>query len=495
MKKTNHLFLKIISLCALATIPTLTLVACGAPSSNKYLTSVSQFNNLFEKPNEENSEQIQVNYSLLVRSSQQQAVKAQWSYKGETNKEVKKPLNNEVDSLFQNIYGSLVNGIAYNIARPAATFATTISGYNKQLSDEKKINLFTTDQAGQDADLINQFYQAMANNLNVANNQSNVSFGVSDLSFKFKLVDSTTGNAINTGGNDTKGTIDARSNNTEFKNTNNEIVWPYDSLEDQKNNKPNSDKTGQNVESANRLTKLVAVTDINVIFRFFISGADQGSAVPSRNEIVTTKDEKRKAILDERWLKTFKTPLNTYAFQLKMQDMIGIMRYSVSDAKKDDKDVFSYNLSPVVVQSLMPMAFYNNDSFDLTVSQQKQENSLKINKDLLAIVADKSKILHKESKDENVKPEGPTYADLVSYGTSLNLQSAAFINQINKQRPDDITNLKNLVLQAKPDGEQNYKDNVLNFTIEDYYKVYFGMLTAVNDSLPFAQDITIDNAS
>ncbi|WP_033160095.1 hypothetical protein [Mycoplasmoides alvi] len=491
MQKKSKKFLKrMITLSSFSLIPVLVLVSCGAPTSNKYLTMVAEFNDLSLFPNPTTDEQkqqanqkINVHYSLLSKNKTSSI--SQWSYKSSAGSTAKpQGLTNQVDSSFSALYGNLANIIAYNLVSPASIFATIVSNYNKTLPNlDDRINLFVDDKNQPVSFDNSQFYKSMSNNLLIANNDTNIGFGISDLSFNFKELTST--GTIDT----TKSIYDVRKNNTLFKNEANDITTDAKAMSDNSVN--------------NRLSKIFAVTDINIYFRFYVAGVDMGSESPSRNQIVVANPvdsvgKNNKNLLDNAFKNTFNETLTSYAYKLTMQDMVATILYSANDIKdnpdKTQSSKVTYTLAPSIVQSFLPLSWLTNDTFTL-VNGKSQPNILKLDSNLLTTLVDQSKILSKEqfqlANESSATPED-IRKTFIGHSNWANAQSSAFINQITNTNPS-LTNIKNKILTVPQTstvlGNQN---NPLNFTIGDYYKSYFKALIVDNNSIPFVQDISKD---
>ncbi|WP_027123903.1 hypothetical protein [Mycoplasmoides pirum] len=485
--KYKNLLIKIALLFIILCIPLLALTSCGAPASNKYLTLVSEFNNLLRYPNPSNEQEtidkdktIKVHYSLLARAGQSNVNKWSFVVNNATSTDQNQPLTSDkIDNSFLNIYGTLVNTIAYNIAYPASVFATTVSSYNRSLGDDKNpniINLFKDDKNNfipNNSD----FYKGMSNNLLVANNENNINFGISDLTFNFKKINSS-GAVDNTGVNN--GIIDARKNGT-YDNSGKEIT---DNA---------SDMTKNNVN--NRLSKMYAITDIAVYFRYYIAGSDQGSVSPSRNQIVVSNPtddigKKNKEILDNQFQKIFNKKPESYTYKLSMNDMVAILLYGATDIKKDEQDPnkLNYKITPSIVQSLTPLSWLTNESFTLVNGDPNnpQKNLFKIDNDLLNNLIDPSKILtERQFEDKGLTIEQQRTQTFLGRTNAIDLQSRAFISEINVKNIA-VSELKKQIL--KIDNNQN---NLLNFTIEDYYSQYFKSLISDDNFAPFVEDITL----
>lgn len=486
MFQSKRFIKRVVPLLSVFFISTLVLVSCGAPASNKYLTMVAQFNdlNLYPNPNKEQEQQanekINVHYSLL--SKNKTGTTSKWSYKSSSGSSSVTPqgLTTQVDSSFLTLYGNLVNTIAYNLTLPASIFATTVANYNKNLAQNDRINLFY-DENNQPIPFDSDFYKSMANNLLVANNETNVGFGISDLKFNFKELTST--GTIDS----TKGIYDVRKNNTLFKNDTNEIT---------------TDATAMSNNSVNnRLSKIFAVTDISIYFRFYIAGVDRGNEVPPRTDIVISNptsalDIHNKQIVDNAFQSTFGKAPTAYSYKVSMNDMVATVLYSSNDVKAIDPiptqgSKVTYNLAPSLVQSLTPLSWLTSDQFLLTSGTQ-QNNLLKMNSSLLPILVDQSQILTKEqfqlANESSATPE-EVRKTFIGHNNWVNAQSAAFITEIANTNLS-LINLKNKILSVPSTSfVLSNQNNPLNFTVEDYFKSYFKSLV-VDTSTPFNEDIS-----
>ncbi len=467
-----------LALCAAAAIGSIAS-ACGAPASNKYLTSVSQFTNLSRYPNpdpalapEEAGKLMTVHYSVLNRGGQN--VTRSWSYQitnGPTETTPNQPLTNQVDTAFVNIYGNLVDTFIYGLANPAALFATSVANYNAALERDGKpdqtINLFR-DETGQPVPSGSQFYKAMANNLLVANSDQNIAFGVSDVTFNFRQIDPTTG-TFAAGGE----IFDARKNNTAFANAGGDIT---------------DDTTAMSENNVNnRLTKIYAITDIAIYFRFFVAGADQGSVAPSRNAIVKANpvdatDAQNQQVLQTRFQATFGEQIQAYSYKLTLNDMVASMFYVAADVARSETDqTLTYKLVPSSVRTLAPISWMN----DATV--EGKQNVLLLDAGLRSALADQSAILTPQQyQNADLSEQQQRQETLVGWDNAIQTQTAAFAALVSNSQPD-VAGMKDRVVKLRSDPAA---DNYLGFTAENYFAQYFKALVPADaDGEAYAENI------
>lgn len=260
-------------------IPALIVSACSSPSSRKYLTSVTQFTNLRADPNNDQSTMVKISYSQRIEGGSTPTVMyKQTPLPGQNNV----PSNaiiaatTTVPSAFQATYATAANTIGYQLAQVASIYATTINNFNTKLRGANRIDLLAL-APNQDNNLINQFHQALSNNLVIGNDRANIGFGISDIFFNFRQLTASTinnQNGVNTKpyGLSETDIYDVRKNNSQILN--NQEIMTADS---------SAKLTEANL--ANRLVKLFAITDITVDFRFFLTGLDN-TGVPSRTSIL-----------------------------------------------------------------------------------------------------------------------------------------------------------------------------------------------------------------
>lgn len=439
--KKRYSFFKIFTLFSALLIPAVVAVSCGTPQSNKYIGSVSQFDSLKLDPNSTDASNPTVNFSYyqLLKQGSTPTTSLRYVDPSKPN-EYQVPSTDEI-SKFTNTYGLAANALAYNIASKAAVFATTASNYNNSLpgkdKDPNAITLFTPDPTATDSNLINEFYQANANNLLIGDSENNIGFGITDVSFKFQTLSPTVA--------DSKlSDIDARLNNTKYS-----IPAGTDLTANDTNNK---------------LTKILKVTDINIYFRFFIAGSE-GQGAPTRNSIIASNNSdypSRVATLKDQWKSNFNgATLNTYAFDLQMQDMAARLSFTAVEQKKSDpKDPTIYKIEPSAITSIAPLALYNSATIGVANSK---ENSLKMDPTLFDKITDYSKIMD-DGTNSNTD-----YTNFSDQQKQLQDVTNAFLNEINQAKPS-VTDLKNKVIGG----------NKLNLTIEDYFSLYFKYIQGVS---------------
>lgn len=436
--KKRYSFFKIFTLFSALLIPAVVAVSCGTPQSNKYIGSVSQFDSLKLDPNSTDASNPTVNFSYyqLLKQGSTPTTSLRYVDPSKPN-EYQVPSADEI-SKFTNTYGLAANALAYNIASKAAVFATTASNYNNSLpgkdKDPNAITLFTPDPTDADTNLINEFYQANANNLLIGDSENNIGFGITDVSFKFQTLSPTVA--------DPKlSDIDARLNNTEYS-----IPAGTDLTANDTNNK---------------LTKILKVTDINIYFRFFIAGSE-GQGAPTRDSIIASNNSdylSRVATLKDQWKSNFNgATLNTYAFDLQMQDMAARLSFTAVEKKETDKGYTkddAYNIEPSAITSIAPLALYNSAAIGVAKSK---DNSLMMTPALFNKITDYSMIM--DDKD---------YTNFSDQQKQLQNVTNAFLNEIKQAKPS-VTDLKNKVIGG----------NKLNLTIEDYFSLYFKYIQGVS---------------
>lgn len=436
--KKRYSFFKIFTLFSALLIPAVVAVSCGTPQSNKYIGSVSQFDSLKLDPNSNDTSKpsptVNFSYYQLLKQGSTPTTSLRYVDPSKPN-EYQVPSTDEI-SKFTNTYGLAANALAYNIASKAAVFATTASNYNNSLpgkdNDPNAITLFTPNATANDPNLINEFYQANANNLLIGDSENNIGFGITDVSFKFQRLSPTVA--------DPKlSDTDARLNNTEY-------TIPYD-----------TDLAAK--DTNNKLTKILKVTDINIYFRFFIAGSE-GQGAPTRDSIIAYNNSdylSRIATLKDQWKSNFNgATLNTYAFDLQMQDMAARVSFTAVEQKKSDaKDptTTTYIIEPSAITSIAPLALYNEAKIGVANSK---DNSLIMSPDLFDKITDYSKIMD-DGTDSNTD-----YTNFSDQQKQLQDITNAFLNEINQAKPS-VTDLKNKVIGG----------NKLNLTIEDYFNLYF----------------------
>lgn len=442
--KKRYSFLKIFTLFSALLIPAVVAVSCGTPQSNKYIGSVSQFDNLKLDPNNTDTKKpsptVNFSYYQLLKQGSTPTTALRYADISTPN-EYQVPSADEI-SKFTNTYGIAANALAYNIASRAAVFATTASNYNNSLpgkdKDPNAINLFTPAPApasdpapsDPDPDLIKEFYEANANNLLIGDSENNIGFGVTDVSFKFQTISTTVVDP-------TLSDIDARLNNTKY---------PIDADTDLTANDTN-----------NKLTKILKVTDINVYFRFYIAGSE-GQGAPTRDSIIASNNSdypSRIATLKDQWKSNYWTTLNTYAFDLQMQDMAARVSFTAVKKKETDSDYTkadAYTIEPSAITSIAPLALYNEPKIGVGNSK---DNSLMMDPTLFDKITDYSKIMDDGTSTTNYTKFGDQQKQLQDV-------TNAFLNEINQSKPS-VTDLKNKVIGG----------NKLNLTIEDYFNLYF----------------------
>lgn len=451
--KKRYSFLKIFTLFSALLIPAVVAVSCGTPQSNKYIGSVSQFDSLKLDPNSDPNNTDASKTSPIVNFSYYQLLK-EGSTPTTTLRyaDISKPNEYQVPSAdeiskFTNTYGIVANALAYNIASRAAVFATTATNYNNSLpgkdKDPNAITLFTPDATATDPDLIKEFYEANANNLLIGDSENNIGFGVTDVSFKFQTIstpaDLTTSPITPATWKDT----DARLNNTEYP-------IPAD-----------TDLTAN--DTNNKLTKILKVTDINIYFRFFIAGSE-GQGAPTRDSIIASNNSdysSRVATLKDQWKSNYGTTLNTYAFDLQMQDMAARISFTAVKKKESDSDYTkddAYRIEPSAITSIAPLALYNEPKIGVGNSK---DNSLMMDPTLFEKITDYSKIMDDGTSTTNYTKFGDQQKQLQDV-------TNAFLNEINQSKPS-VTDLKNKVIGG----------NKLNLTIEDYFNLYFKNITGI----------------
>lgn len=436
--KKRYSFFKIFTLFSALLIPAVVAVSCGTPQSNKYIGSVSQFDSLKLDPNSTDASNPTVNFSYyqLLKQGSTPTTSLRYVDPSKPN-EYQVPSTDEI-SKFTNTYGLAANALAYNIASKAAVFATTASNYNNSLpgkdKDPNAITLFTPDPTATDSNLINEFYQANANNLLIGDSENNIGFGITDVSFKFQTLSPTVA--------DPKlSDIDARLNNTKYSIS------------------AGTDLTAN--DTNNKLTKILKVTDINIYFRFFIAGSE-GQGAPTRDSIIASNNSdypSRVATLKDQWKSNFNgATLNTYAFDLKMQDMAARLSFTAVEKKETDKGYTkddAYNIEPSAITSIAPLALYNSAAIGVAKSK---DNSLMMTPALFNKITDYSMIM--DDKD---------YTNFSDQQKQLQNVTNAFLNEINQAKPS-VADLKNKVIGG----------NKLNLTIEDYFSLYFKYIQGVS---------------
>lgn len=435
--KKRYSFFKIFTLFSALLIPAVVAVSCGTPQSNKYIGSVSQFDSLKLDPNADPSKPsptVNFSYYQLLKQGSTPTTALRYVDPSKPN-EYQVPSADEI-SKFTNTYGLAANALAYNIASKAAVFATTATNYNNSLpgkdKDPNAITLFTPDAAATDTNLINEFYQANANNLLIGDSENNIGFGITDVSFKFQTLSST---VVDPKLSD----IDARSNNTKY---------PIPAGTDLTANDTN-----------NKLTKILKVTDINIYFRFFIAGSE-GQGAPTRDSIIASNNSdypSRVATLKDQWKNNFNgATLDTYAFDLQMQDMAARLSFTAIEKKETDKGYTkddAYKIEPSAITSISPLALYNSPTIGVANSK---ENSLKMDPTLFDKITDYSKIM------DDGTSSNTDYTKFGDQQKQLQDVTNAFLNEINQAKPS-VADLKNKVIGG----------NKLNLTIEDYFNLYF----------------------
>lgn len=435
--KKRYSFFKIFTLFSALLIPAVVAVSCGTPQSNKYIGSVSQFDSLKLDPNSTDASNPTVNFSYyqLLKQGSTPTTSLRYVDPSKPN-EYQVPSTDEI-SKFTNTYGLAANALAYNIASKAAVFATTASNYNNSLpgkdKDPNAITLFTPDPTATDSNLINEFYQANANNLLIGDSENNIGFGITDVSFKFQTLSPTVA--------DPKlSDIDARLNNKHSISA-------------------GTDLTAN--DTNNKLTKILKVTDINIYFRFFIAGSE-GQGAPTRDSIIASNNSdypSRVATLKDQWKSNFNgATLNTYAFDLQMQDMAARLSFTAVEKKETDKGYTkddAYNIEPSAITSIAPLALYNSAAIGVAKSK---DNSLMMTPALFNKITDYSMIM--DDKD---------YTNFSDQQKQLQDVTNAFLNEINQAKPS-VTDLKNKVIGG----------NKLNLTIEDYFSLYFKYIQGVS---------------
>lgn len=188
--KKRYSFFRVFTLFSALLIPAVVAVSCGTPQSNKYIGSISQFDSLKLDPNDTSSKTVNFSYYQLIKQGSTPTTALRYT-------EASDPTNYQVPSAdqiskFSNTYGLTANALAYNISNKAAVFATTAANYNNSLpgkdKDPNAITLFKADPAATDPNLLNEFYQANANNLLIGDSENNIGFGITDISFKFQTL-------------------------------------------------------------------------------------------------------------------------------------------------------------------------------------------------------------------------------------------------------------------------------------------------------------------
>lgn len=430
---------RIFTLFSALLIPAVVAVSCGTPQSNKYIGSVSQFEDLKLDANDATSKTVDFSYYQLYKQGSTPSTTLRYVDPSSPN-EYKVPSADET-SKFTNTYGLTANALAYNIANKAAVFATTAANYNNSLPDKDKnpnaIHLFKADPTSTDPDLINEFYEANANNLLIGNSESNIGFGITDVTFKFQVLTApTTDGGVWTGAN-----TDARLNG--------KYTIPSD-----------TDLTKDNTN--NKLTKILKVTGINIYFRFFIAGSE-GQGAPTRDSIIASNSNpsdyaSRVATLKDQWKNNFNgATLNTYAFDLEMQDMAARVSFTANEQKKSDpKDPTTYTIEPSAITSIAPLALYTDKKIG---AGGTLDNTLMMDSTLLTKITDYSQIM-----------DDTDYTNFTNQQKQLQDVTNAFITEIDQAKPS-VTDLKNKVIGG----------NKLNLTIEDYFSLYFKDIKGVSD--------------
>lgn len=436
--KKRYSFLKIFTLFSALLIPAVVAVSCGTPQSNKYIGSVSQFDSLKLDPNDASSAIVNFSYYQLLKQGSTPTTTLRYSDPSKPN-EYQIPSADEI-SKFSNTYGIAANALAYNIAGKAAVFATTATNYNNSLpgkdKDPNAITLFTPDTAATDPDLIKEFYEANANNLLIGDSENNIGFGITDVSFKFQSIPHSNAD----------GTVTDSSIN-DVRNNNNDYTIPS-----------GTDLTANNTN--NKLTKILKVTDINVYFRFYIAGSE-GQGAPTRDSIIASNNSdylSRITTLKNQWKSNFNNAdLNTYAFDLKMQDMAAVVSFTAVDQKKSDPNdtITKYNIEPSTISSIAPLALYNEPNIGVANSKT---NSLKIDPTLFDKITDYSQIM-----------DDTDWTNFTDQQNQLREITNDFLTEIGQSKPS-VTDLKNKVIG----------NNKLNLTIEDYFNLYFKSITGVS---------------
>lgn len=430
--KKRYSFFRVFTLFSALLIPAVVAVSCGTPQSNKYIGSISQFDSLKLDPNDTSSKTVNFSYYQLIKQGSTPTTALRYT-------EASDPTNYQVPSAdqiskFSNTYGLTANALAYNRSNKAAVFATTAANYNNSLpgkdKDPNAITLFKADPAATDPNLLNEFYQANANNLLIGDSENNIGFGITDISFKFQTLPPSAAGTVPVWTD-----MDARTNNDKY-------TIPS-----------NTDLTKDNTN--NKLTKILKVTDINIYFRFFIAGSE-GQGAPTRDSIIASNNSdypSRLNTLKEQWKNNFNgATLNTYAFDLEMQDMAARVSFTATEQKKaNSTDPTSYKIEPSAITSIAPLALYTDPKIG------DKDNSLKMDATLFNKITDYSQIM--DDTDFNA------YTDQQN---QLQNVTNAFLTEIAQSKPS-VTDLKNKVIGG----------NKLGLTIQDYFGLYFKDIKAV----------------
>lgn len=469
-------------------IPALIVSACSSPSSRKYLTSVTQFTNLRADPNNDQSTMVKISYSQRIEGGSTPTVMyKQTPLPGQNNV----PSNaiiaatTTVPSAFQATYATAANTIGYQLAQVASIYATTINNFNTKLRGANRIDLLAL-APNQDNNLINQFHQALSNNLVIGNDRANIGFGISDIFFNFRQLTASTinnQNGVNTKpyGLSETDIYDVRKNNSQILN--NQEIMTADS---------SAKLTEANL--ANRLVKLFAITDITVDFRFFLTGLDN-TGVPSRTSILDANNPSQQPAINNLrrlWRFKFKSTLDTFNFQLKLQDMIAQVNYSIN-SKTENNRFMVQSVTPSSIQSIAPIGLYYPELSVYNGNQIIPNNSAtKLESTIFDVVRMQNAILSKEQLGAPVAANpnsNPPVVQKDASGFVLQQQNIrnvtnSFIAEIRNERPV-VNQLKKQVITQLPLTAANNEPQTKPLFIEDLFRLYFASVTSSNNKAPF----------
>lgn len=461
-KRNQKRLLKCGLLAAFLVIPAGVAAACGSPASLKYMTMVAKWDKMFSFQNE-NSEPAYLRNTSVKTTAQSSGSSSSSSGASTTTnqsadttasttlKYLKNAASGEtpINELYaydgtksellttttaagaalNNIYSVLAQTFAYSLAAPAATYAAAVDA--KPVKDDATTSSWmfpvnaasttggtTTTDGKNDAATLKDFYRAVANNLFVANSDTNIGFAVTDVSFSFKLIDdassgsstgTSTGEISNLSAKATTSTQTEATTTASGTSPNYSLITslgsPFDArvaftskalttidskIKTKDKNQPQSPTTSDtsttttaysDVDAQGWLTKTYLIDDASVYFRFYLAGSDEGTggltAYPERRDIVqgaggTSNSD---ATVDQVWNNAYGTKdkpskPSAYAFKLQFNPLVAIMPYQILRAPETTPEeggsttttpptttdsTPQYSLQPLAVTGVYPL--------------------------------------------------------------------------------------------------------------------------------------------
>ncbi|WP_027119908.1 hypothetical protein [[Mycoplasma] testudinis] len=508
-------FWRISTFFGMLVIPAVIVAACSSPASQKYITTVSEFQGLNQDANSapsDTNKKVIIKFSQVVPAGGTPNSNIKQVDAADPTKEVGFTGTNL--AAFSATFGSAANSIGYQLAKTATTFASTVSNFNRQVPENQHIQLFTQPEG---SNIRDQFYQALADSFLIGNSAQNIGFGVSDISFNFrKLTPTIPANQTKPYDSTANGIYDVRADNKAIVNSTIDIRANPSTGTAIPFNAANAQEIADN-DVNNRLVKLYAITDINVVFRFFVAGVDQGSTVPPRNSIISSQNEKQEVnglqnpvdVLKNLWSGQNFGNLTTLAFDVKMQDLIAPLLYTATVQEKtatDGTKSLEHTVTPSTLLALAPMSLYY-PSLSPDFPEKPNTKIVPANaatvvpSSIMDVLLDPSKILTTDQLGLAVAaqpavaangntPARPAVEAKPAQGFSLQQSTIlnvtnSFLNRLRDLRSNPL-GLKSEVVghlpTTKTDADGKVEaDTPVALTLEDYFRLYFNpTITAVD---------------